>query len=312
MRHRCVGVAVLVCGCTMTTSVTPPDAGDEGSYTDEEIDDKLADLEAKAAVLAACHEGDALVRDRDGWRCTPDPPCPPGFVASSETSNTVCTRIVGATSDMMVKVGRFWIDRHEMSVCNGQVSTTAVSCSAAGRQPLTGITWFDAAALCANAGKHLCTNAEWQLAAAGTTDPGSSSMVGQCQTAGGLRMTGLADECQSRYGAEDMIGNAWEWVADWRQAGFRSQTSDGAVALWPADYQGDVTQNVNGKTWTGGWNGTTWSSEGKLGLPAAVMRGGGASTNGDSTRSGVFDYNLQYAPSYASWSVGARCCVGGR
>ncbi|MCI0370887.1 MAG: SUMF1/EgtB/PvdO family nonheme iron enzyme [candidate division NC10 bacterium] len=80
-----------------------------------------------------------------------------------------------------------------------------------GVKPAAYITWFQAAAAARNAGKRLPTNAEWQAAALGTPDDGAF-----CNTTGGLAMnTGSHSQCVSDVGAFDMVGNLWEWVADW-------------------------------------------------------------------------------------------------
>jgi len=223
-----------------------------------------------------------------------------------------------ATGDEMVKVGDFWSDRYEMSACPGGSlgnhnghDTTAAGCSRAGVMPQVEITWFQAAAMCANAGKALCTNAQWQVAASGTPDPGASDGGdGGCVTDGAPRATGGGATCRSRYGAEDMIGNYWEWVADWRVAGRSFQTSDGQAAPpragdsagpWGADYGDDQTFNVNGTA--------SESPAWRQGLPAAIARGG---DRGSALGSGAFALSATPAPSEASLGVATRCCARGR
>ncbi len=108
---------------------------------------------------------------------------------------------------------------------NGNDCTTIYAVSIPGVTPSAYITWFQAQAAAANSGKRLLTNAEWQIAAAGTVDPGSNDGLAntKCNTdGGGVRETGLAgatpagaDSCISRWGVQDMVGNLTEWVADW-------------------------------------------------------------------------------------------------
>ena len=80
-------------------------------------------------------------------------------------------------------------------------------------------TQFQAMAACRNAGKHLATNLEWQAAALGTPDTGGTDNgTTDCNTdnlAPGVTSTGFRTGCVSDAGASDMVGNLYEWVADW-------------------------------------------------------------------------------------------------
>ena len=89
--------------------------------------------------------------------------------------------------------------------------------SIAGVTPAHDINWFQAAAAARNSGKRLPSNAAWQAAALGTPDPGTDNGTTDCNiiTAGAVTATGSRSNCVSDVGAFDMVGNLWEWVADW-------------------------------------------------------------------------------------------------
>lgn len=86
-----------------------------------------------------------------------------------------------------------------------------------GVTPSAFITWFQAQQACTNAAKRLPSNAEWQAAVAGTPDPGPDNGTTDCNTANAFfaTPTGSRSGCVSARGAFDMVGNLWEWVADW-------------------------------------------------------------------------------------------------
>jgi hypothetical protein len=91
--------------------------------------------------------------------------------------------------------------------------------SLAGVTPSRYVTWFQAQQACKNARKRLPTSAEWQAAVIGTPDPGPDDDATDCNTTldAGLDPTpsGSRASCVSADGAFDMVGNLWEWAADW-------------------------------------------------------------------------------------------------
>ncbi len=156
---------------------------------------------------------------------------------------------------------------------NGCVNVYAVSL--AGVTPSGFLTWFQAAAAARNAGKRLPTNAEWQAAALGTTD-GAPCIV----NATGPGPTGTAG-CVSDVGAFDMVGNLWEWVADW------VPKSTGCV---PTSLFG-----------TGDWN--CLAGADTAAGPGALIRGG---SFGDGTFAGVFAMDGRLVPSLSNGFIGFR------
>ena len=118
---------------------------------------------------------------------------------------------------------------------NGNWTAPVYAASVPGIHPTACITWFQAEQACALSGKRLLTNQEWQRAAAGTPDPGVDDYSTTCTIATAPNDTGSRATCVSQWGAYDMVGNVYEWVADW------AQRANGCTN-WPGDdYAGDVS-----------------------------------------------------------------------
>ena len=88
-----------------------------------------------------------------------------------------------------------------------------------GAIPRTNVNRAEAAALCEERDKRLCTELEWERACKGpnnhTYEYGGSYRAERCNTGStsAMRPTGFMMGCKSEFGPRDMHGGVWEWTA---------------------------------------------------------------------------------------------------
>jgi formylglycine-generating enzyme required for sulfatase activity len=149
----------------------------------------------------------------------------------------------------------YFIDKYEVTQAEYDQCVAAGKCKAnqkynglAGtHQPVVGVYWEDAKSYCSWVGKRLPTEAEWEKAARGTDGrmyPWGNEFDGKranfcdknCGVGWALKdwddgyaltaPVGSYPAGASPYGALDMAGNVWEWVADWYQEDYYGQSPD--------------------------------------------------------------------------------------
>jgi len=150
--------------------------------------------------------------------------------------------------------------------------------------PVVYVNWNMAKAYCEWRGARLPTEAQWEKAARGTDArvyPWGKAV--DCQKAnyqggnngcaGGTNETGSYESGKSPYGAYDMAGNVWEWVADWYSETY---------------YQTSLPSNPFGPD---------------LGQ-SRVLRGGSWNRSEYESRA---SNRLKYGPDYNNFDIGFRC-----
>lgn len=184
-----------------------------------------------------------------------------------------------------VTLDAFWIDSTEVTADMYAACVQAGACSqalspagvgASGDHPVVGVTWHQAESYCRWVGRELPTEAQWEKAARGDDRRRYPwGWIGAPESRRELRLNFCDVNCPydyrderyddgfartspvgafptgaSPYGARDLAGNAWEWVADWYEVDYY----DIAPEHSPVGPPDGSVRSIRGSSWAE----TTW------------------------------------------------------
>lgn len=226
-------------------------------------------------------------------RCAPPryyPPEPQRKVAS-ETTGAATSRGKAATPRAAARSGepppprQAEPDRKSVKV---KIATLMVDSDL----PVAGITWFDARDYCAFVQKHLPTEAQWEMAARGTTgryyawggEAPDCTRANSEKCGKGPLWVGALPASATPEGILNLTGNVWEWVNDWYDGSYYASAPTATCPIGPINVPDPVSR---------GWT-----------YRHRVLRGGSFSGIPAELHA---SYRYRLLPSMYSNDIGFRC-----
>jgi len=170
----------------------------------------------------------------------------------------------------LVRIDAFWIDQvevtngmHDLCVENGACipppsfrsddRASYYNDEQFRDYPVVNVSWSDAEVYCAWAGRRLPTEAEWERAARGDDmrtypwgdEPPDEQLANFNNVIGDTSRVGTFARGASPFGALDMAGNVWEWVADRYKWNYYTSSPD-ANASGPDSSSGIIDRVLRG------------------------------------------------------------------
>lgn len=122
--------------------------------------------------------------------------------------------------------------RHVMETYNSRNSdrrNSDPSYSKGDQKPVENVSWFDAKKYCELVGMRLPTEAEWEYAARagypGSPRYGDIDAIAWYVGNSGLHTHAVMQKRENDWQLYDMLGNVWQWTADWYEPNYYSKLS---------------------------------------------------------------------------------------
>ena len=175
---------------------------------------------------------------------------PPGrFRMGCSAGDTECRDDESPARDVEIMRG-FWIGQTEVTQeAYQKVKGTNPSYFEGSMLPVEQVRWTDANEYCEAVGMRLPTEAEWEYAARGGSTAaryGAVENVAWYNANSGRQTHPVAQKQPNGFGLYDVLGNVWEWVADWYDAKYYAS----GAARDPRGPASGQNRAVRGGSWS--------------------------------------------------------------